>query len=43
MNKNPERPENMNDIMSSVFNKGYLTEEQKYKRQQEELLKSIFQ
>jgi hypothetical protein len=46
MNKNPERPKNMNEVMSLVSNPNYKTKKEKemeaYKRQQKALTKSIF-
>lgn len=42
MNKNPNRPENMDEIMSQTFNKNFETEIEKYHKAQKKLTKEIF-
>ena len=43
MNKNPERPDNINDIMSSCFDPNYKKKKGKYWEVQEKILESIFE
>lgn len=44
MNKNPDRPKNMNELMSECFNPNYKKKKKgKYWEAQEEILKEIFE
>jgi len=42
MNKNPERPENMDEIMSKIFNPNFKTEKENYQEKQKKILEGIF-
>lgn len=42
MNKNPERPENMEEVMSKTFNPNFETEMEKYKKTQKKILQEVF-
>jgi hypothetical protein len=46
MNKNPERPQKIDEIMSKTFNPNFKTQVEKeieqYKKNQEKILKTIF-